>query len=177
MDGRRLLSSSFLTGWRINLLNGAIEYPSALNRPAIVLRTKPDINGKPVHRQFFVNVKDKLRLVRIENEGGRAFLNGYGADNWEIGMAPVERSVPGLLGLLRSTEPAEVLSALVFLGGEHGVKLLDLLKRESIRYPEFLTAFNDPEVMAEVAKLTQSANPWIKEAAVMALVPLAAREW
>jgi hypothetical protein len=110
---------SFQTGWRINLVNASLEYSSKLSGQLMVLRTQPAVNARNIAKEYFAIAGDRLRLVRLENDKGELVQNEYIFPNYEIGLIPLAKTTEDWAAVLESEDIADVLSALVFLGGRH----------------------------------------------------------
>jgi hypothetical protein len=134
----------------------------------VELQCVPFINCRPIARQYYRRLGDRLVLVRLEDDQGRYARNIYEAPNHTIGPKIPRRNAADWEASLSSTDPAEVLWALVWIGGRHadtsafspGVRL---------ETPEDAKAVAEvrqrPGVQKRIAELTLSSNPWIREAA------------
>jgi hypothetical protein len=104
---------------RASLLDATIEYSNEFARDLIVFHTAPVINGRNITKEYFALGNDRLRFIRLENDKGELARNEYVFPNYEIGIAPDAHTVEQWSALLESKDKADVLSALVFLGGKH----------------------------------------------------------
>jgi hypothetical protein len=136
-----------------------------------VVRTAPVINGRDVAKEYFSFGDDRLRVVRLEDSKGAAVQNDYIFQNSEIGIVPSAQTVQDWAGLLRSEDKADVLSALVFLGGRH----LDEQERMALPEPHeskyaalFQELLADVTIRGLIAQLGTSRDPWIRDAAILA---------
>jgi hypothetical protein len=94
--------------------------------------------------------------VRLENSNGESTPNEYRNANLEIGIVPDAKNVNQFAGLLESIDKADVLSALVFLGGRHEYSGL------------FQELMDSPLIHELIERLGGSANDWIRQAAKLA---------
>ena len=161
----------FFAGWRSVLESGAIEYSSHLGTDSIVLHVAKVINGRRVAKEYFSLSNDRLKFVRMEDEQGNAVQNEYIFPNYEIGVIPVATTVDEWASMLESSDRAEVLSALTFLGGRH--------LREPQRH--FVPGTTGEQVRGAISGvdwqpaytradycLTKSEDAWVRQAAVLA---------
>jgi len=156
-------SWSFQVGWRPSLLDATIEYSNEFARDLIVFHTAPVINGRNITKEYFALGNDRLRFIRLENDKGELARNEYVFPNYEIGIAPDAHTVEQWSALLESKDKADVLSALVFLGGkhidEHGESNYAALFRELI---------GSPRIHGVIEHLKNSDSEWVKQAALQA---------
>jgi hypothetical protein len=114
---------------------------------------------------------DRLRLVRLEDSKGEGVQNEYVYPNYEIGLPPDAKNTNEFANLLESSDEADVLSALVFLGGQHLDEPLRRLlpgPHESKYAALFQEVIGDPRIHALIERLTTSDNEWIAQAAKLA---------
>jgi hypothetical protein len=165
---RRTNSWSFRAGWRAELYDASMEYSKELDSDLIVLRTAPVINGRNIAKEFFALKDDRLRFIRLENDKGKLVQNEYIFPNYEIGIIPNANTVEQWTALLQSKEKADVLSALVFLGGKHIDELLPG-PRESTYVNLYRELAASARIHELIEGLSKSENAWIREAALLAL--------
>ena len=172
--GKKLDARYFLTGWRIDIWRAETSQDEELNEDIIEIRSRPVINGRSVKKQFFAFSANRLRFIRMEDFDGKLIRNWYRWPNHTIGVLPEADSVPGFVELLKSDEPADLLSALAFLGGSHLDPDNPLpghvedLKQATL----FRDLCRSPEV-ATLVKVHQPSNvKWVKEAADLADVSM-----
>jgi hypothetical protein len=163
--GKPLGDWSFQTGWRVFLKLAIHEYLSRLRADVVVFDTGPI-------KEYFAVGDGGLRLVRLEDGQGRAAQNEYVFPNFEIGMAPAAVSVDQWVGVLESSDKADVLATLVFLGGRHVAER----ERQLVSEPHeskyaalFLQLAGDARIRDLVRGLMASDDSWIREAAELAV--------
>ncbi len=169
--GARVKSWSFQTGWRMNLSSASLESSAGFDGDLIVIHIQRLINGRNIAREYFALSHDSLRFVRMEDDNGRAVQNEYVYPNFEIGGIPEANGVDEWLKLLESSDRADVLSALMFLGGRHLAEPERRLlpdPKESKYAGLFQQLIGDPRIRADVERLRQSDNQWVREAAELA---------
>jgi len=168
--GELLHSEEFIGGWRIDVRSGQKSNRTEGGPGLVELHSIPFINGRAITKQYYRIVKDRLVLVRLEDDQGKYVRNNYEAPNHTIGPRIPDRDPSAWEASLTSTDPAEVLWALVWIGGRHadttpvgsGVRL------ESPEDARAVQVVRSREsVRKKIAELTKSRNPWIAEAARM----------
>jgi hypothetical protein len=164
-------SWSIQTGWRNELTDASLAYSTELDTDLLTIRTAPVINGRDIKEEYFAIGGSSLRLVRLEDSKGAAVQNEYVFPNYEIGIVPSAKSVQDWIGLLQSKDKADVLSALVFLGGQHlaGKERMMLPEPHESRYAAlFQQLLADASIRDLITQLTKSDNEWIRDAAILA---------
>jgi hypothetical protein len=164
-------SWSFQTGWRNELTDASLTHSTELNTDLLVLRSAPVINGRDIAVEYFAINQDDLRLVRLEDSKGAAVQNEYLFPNSEIGIVPSAQSLQDWIGLLQSEEKSDVLSALVFLGGQHLDEQARMMLPETheSKYANlFQQLLADAGIRESIMRLTQSDNAWVRDAAILA---------
>ncbi len=169
---KRLRSWCFQTGWRIDLDRASLEFRTDLASDVIVLHMVRFINGRNVAKEYFAVGGDRLRFVRMENDKGEAVQNEYVFPNFEIGIVPAGNTEEEWASMLESADRADVLSALVFLGGRH---ITEPRRRfapepaESKYAGLFQQLAGSPCIRELIARLSHSENEWIRQAALLAV--------
>jgi hypothetical protein len=137
----------------------------------IVLKTARVVNGPNITREYFALSNDRLRFVRMENDKGIAVQNEYIFPNQEIGIVPAINTVDEWASLLESKDKADVLSALVFLGGRH----LTEPERHFASEPQgskwaglFQQLVGSPLIRGLITRLSNSDDQWVRQAALLA---------
>jgi hypothetical protein len=164
-------SWSFQTGWRIQLQEASLEHTAELDQDLLVIRTSPVINGRDISKEIFAIAGDQLRLLRLEDSKGNAVQNEYIFPNYEIGIVPQAQTPQEWTDLLQSEDKSEALSALVFLGGRHlaeDERQLLLGPRESKYATLFQELLARPSIRDLIAKLANSSDRWVRDAAILA---------
>ena len=162
---KRIDTWSFQTGWRMILIDAAIEYSGDLGADLISLRTGPVIGGQNVAKEYFALSNDRLRIVRLENDKGELVQNDYVLPNYEIGFVPDATTEDEWVGLLESADKVDVLSALEFLGGRH---IDQSFGHESKYAALFLQLLGSTHIRGLIERLGKTNNDWIRQAAVLA---------
>jgi hypothetical protein len=164
-------SWSFQAGWRNGLTDASLAYSTELDTDLLTIRTAPVINGRDITEEYFAIGGGSLRLVRLEDSKGTAVQNEYVFPNYEIGIVPSAKSVQDWIGLLQSKDKSDVLSALVFLGGQHldGKDRMMLPEPHESKYAAlFQQLLADEGIRDLITQLTKSDNGWIRDAAILA---------
>ena len=126
-------------------------------------------------RGTYALLGERFALVRVEHYSLRSSRyelekNRYDAPNLRVGPHPGHCRAEWLR-LLRSDRDVEVLEALTWLAGVHLNPKLPAPERlhedpaEAKLWHEFLT---DERVKGRIAELTSSADPWVRETALLA---------
>jgi hypothetical protein len=173
-SGSKLSAWSFQTGWRGTPSNAALEHSDHVGGDVILIEMIRFINGRNIAKEYFAISHDQLRLIRLEDDKGQGVQNEYIYPNYEIGVVPDVADVDGWIGLLESSERADALAALMFLGGRH-------LKEPERRFlPDpmgskyaglFQQLLGDARIQGLIGKFTRSNDDWIREAAMLAAHP------
>ena len=170
-DGQLLSSSAFSTGWRLHLEGAMLSSENPLGVPLIVALTRPSINGSDVARQYYAIIEDKVALLRFESSSGRLLRNPYAAPNLAIGPPLPQRSPEEWARALMSADPAQVLRALMWLGGRHldPQRQLPPYMHQAPAESRLVTEIRSREdVRRRVETLKSSDNAWLREAAEFA---------
>lgn len=167
-QGRTLGASDFAAGWRIHLTGVKRTHVPELDRDILEVGSQASINGRDVARQFYALVGEEVVPVRLEDSKGTPVGNIYSAPNFTIGPRPAERTGEEWERVLESDDPAALLSALMWVGGEH----MDVKKplpwdgveeMKEARLAEAVRA--RPGVRELLRRLADSDNRWVREAA------------
>ena len=179
-SGNRLLTSCFQSGWRMTPESASLEFSRDAVSEVLVLHLSQFIGGYDIARQYYAFDEHSLRLIRLEDSAGKAFPAEFVNPNFEIGPPPTTATTTAAwLALLDSRERSEVLSALTFLGGRHVDEVLtadDGTPRRSRYAATFLSLMDDPRIRERLEQHARSHEPWIREAALLALRPPTTRE-
>ena len=167
-EGSLLDTSDFNSGHRIFLTEMKVEHSPEIGRAVLVIDSKGSVNGADIARQFYALVGEQLLLIRLEDSGGRLARNTYVAPNHTIGVRLAGRSANEWARVLKSSDAAQALAALTWLGGTHlnprtrahGHSLEDI--REA-RLVEGLRSRED--IKKTINALIDSENAWLRGAA------------
>jgi hypothetical protein len=157
--GRPLKHCLFDTGWRINIEDARWLEDSGHGFPCLLVCSRPSINGADVTAQYHALLEDGFGLVRLEDSAGQ-FVEGHPT----IGPPVPERTLEEWESALRSSDQAEVLRSLVWLGGHAKLPIRDeQLRLEDVTRGSATRA--QPGVRSAVEALTRSEDRWVREAA------------
>jgi hypothetical protein len=167
---RMIASWSFPTGHRMTPTRASMNFSSELEGDLIVIEMGRFINGRDVGREYFSLRDDRLQLVRIEDQKGKATQNEYVLSG-EIGIIPDANTADDWTRLLESKAKTDVLSALVFLGGRH----LDGPDRDFGVGPHsgkyvglFQQLVSNARIHETIERLSKGDDEWIRQAAQLA---------
>jgi hypothetical protein len=170
-QGKRLSNSEFTCGWRIEVTGVKRTRVPELDRNILEVGSGPVINGRDVARQYYALAGDAVVLVRLEDSKGRPVKNIFDVPGHAIGPAPAGRTAAEWERALNSDDPAEALSALMWVGGRRpDVKRpLPWAGVEELKEARFANAVRArPSVQELLRRLGDSDNRWVREAAEMA---------
>jgi hypothetical protein len=119
-SGRLIAQSEFSTGWRIDISDAKLLPNRIRGESVIQVDSHPVINGGDVARQFYGVVGDRVVLLRLEDSNAECIPNYYAAPNHTIGPDAPPRTEDEWLRCLEDSKSAEILSSLVWVGGQHG---------------------------------------------------------
>lgn len=168
---KRIRSWCFQTGYRGTPDSASFEYSPDLASDLIVLHMVRFINGRDIAKEYFAIRNDRLQFIRMENSTGGIVQNEYIYRDYEIGVVPDANTEQQYLELLESEDKADVLSALMFLGGRHIREPQRTFKDEPTesKYAQFFRQLLDsPRIRDAITGLSNSDNEWIRQAAVLA---------
>jgi len=151
---RRVSGWSFQLGWRGDFRGASLIYSEEVGELEIVIQMQPVINGRNVCKEYFAVGAYPVRFVRMEDDKGEFVRNEYVA-NFEVGIRPEGQKGNDWIAMLDSRRTADVLSALVYVGGGLGEP------------PPW-----NPRFQEIALRLTKSTNQWVRKAALDA-----ARRW
>lgn len=159
-------------GWRHQVTSAGVIESEDLGTHLIVIQTTRPfpirVGAPPGSKQYYAISKRRLRLVRLEDLDGRLVRNTYAYPNQQVGVASDLVSRREWLGRLESGDPVDILSALVFLGGEHlnpKLRREDVLEEDRQQCAVFERLLHSADVRQMVEEYAHSPNPWIREAA------------
>jgi hypothetical protein len=125
----------------------------------------------PKLKQYYSLVGEQMLLIRLEDSEGKLIPNIYGASNHTIGLNQTGRSAAYWEKSLESNDRAEVLAALIWLGGIHwnpAVAAPDYQHEDmsEARLAEEVRALES--VKAAITRLRKSDDAWVRDAAKLA---------
>ncbi len=152
----------FNAGHRRSLTGMRIRKNGLINEEALIANTEYCIGGGHPSSQYYALVGERMELIHLEQDG-ELDRNDYMSSHMTIGPRVV-RSVDEWEKVLSSANSAEILSALVWLGGSHWTDIpspyddkVEAEKAHALR--------SRGGVRKRLGELSQSDNPWIKTAA------------
>jgi hypothetical protein len=163
-SGRLLNSVAFSTGWRINLDSATLRKEPRVAGSVIEVRLGPE-------RQVYGLLNKRVVLLRLEGSNGELIPNNYFAPNHTIGPDVPDLDAQEWEQALASGQKMVILEALVWLGGKHSP---DLSEASLNRQWTSLVAEvrRRPGVRKAIEGLSRSDNPWMHEAARLALAQI-----
>ncbi len=167
-EGRILSSSAFSSGWRIFLTGMKVKYMPEVGREVLEVSSQPSLNGRDVAKEYYALIGEKLLLVRLEDSAGRLIRNYYGAPNHTFGPTITGRTAAEWELALESLDEAEVLAALVWVGGEHWDPREHSpdYKHEEMSEARLADEVRSLDgVKARLGELVRSENAWVRGAA------------
>ncbi|HKV32763.1 MAG TPA: hypothetical protein VJP89_00430 [Pyrinomonadaceae bacterium] len=164
--GRILSKDNFAAGWRTVLTAFRVRKLSVLDSEALIVDTDYCFGGSPA-QQYYAVVGDRLMLVYLE-QAGRFELNKYSYQNLTIGPQ-LSRSAGDWEKALSSAHEAEVLSALLWLGGDHWNGQPWPYNEDEADAKKVSLLRSRDAVRKRLLTLSESDNPWIVAAAGSAL--------
>jgi hypothetical protein len=167
-EGRLLTKCEFPTGWRITIKDARWLEDSGHGFPCLRVCSAASINGADIASQYYAFLDDNFALVRLETSAGADVPIFWSGSNHDIGPPAPKRTPEQWEMALRSSNQAQVLQTLVWLGGHHP----DLPFLEKYGAPgqfeeatRALATRARPEVRSVVETLTRSEDLWLREAA------------
>jgi hypothetical protein len=177
--GRPLTVCDIQTGWRITIKDARWLEGKGHGFPCLLVCSSRDFTGADIASQYYAFLADDFALVRLEDSAGAFVPVNYEITNFTIGPPVPERTPEQWEAALRSSNRAEVLRTLVWLGGLH----TDLPLREggtcAERFEDATWALETrarPGVRSAVEALTRSEDRWVQEAAQHAWQAIQGRE-
>jgi hypothetical protein len=185
--GTVLGTFKFSTGWRMMPHQVRLVRRDESRHPLLEISAS-GFGGfalAPGLRQYYALRGGDFLLVRLEDEDSKISRNGYGCEYPSVGPPVPQPGGEELAKALASEDEADVLRALMWLGGQHETveTLIDDHKDDPEgstlkRCPEamedaklFAAAAVRPEIRESLRTHAASPNIWIREAAELALDP------
>jgi len=165
-DGRLLTDNAFLSGWRHLDFEG-IDRCADEGRPADLLRISTWSMVQGHLQQFYALVGDRVEIVRLEAKGEPEPLKiNYASPNHTVGPVVPPLDEKDCVDTLESGTWARQLSVLAWLGGIHwDGSNPQVWHEDQDAVRAFSNLHSSPRVQMQVARLTQSPDPWIRHAA------------
>jgi hypothetical protein len=167
-EGRPLSGCEFSIGQRIEIEDARWQEDSGHDLPCLLVCSAPSINGADITSQYYAFLDGTFALVRMEDSAGNFVPVNYHNPDHTIGPPVPERTAEQWEAAMRSSDRAEVLRTLVWLGGFHSDPPL---REEGLYVERFedasraLEARSRPGVRSAVEALTRSEDRWVREAA------------
>jgi hypothetical protein len=127
--------------------------------------------GRDLARQFYALLGDAVVLVRLEDSQGTPVANTFSVPNHTIGPPLPPRTAAEWERALGSSDPAEALSALMWVGGEHiNIKMpLPWVWAEEMEEARLAADVRSRPVVRELIRLRANCdNRWMRDAAELA---------
>lgn len=179
-NGNHQAHSEFSTGWRIDMTDAALAQNDLIGAQVIEVHTAPSINGADIRRQIYGIFEHRVALLRIEDSRGKAQPNWYIHPNHQLGPKAPARTEEEWESLVLSSQPADVLEALVWIGGKHRSESerpeRDVHSEETENTQLVAAVRRRRAVQKQIAELVESENQWLREAAVLAQSEMKTRE-
>lgn len=170
-DGQQIGSAYFTTGWHIEITDAAVISEPGFD--ASILRIDTDaVVPEEIEQQYYALQDDQFLLLRLVDGRGTPVRNNYLVPRHQIGPESPTRSEAEWIAALSDPRPAEKLRTLTWLAGEHGLPGepdYDLTKTAGPEAELVQELRANPEVRATVTGYLESDNPWIVDAARLAL--------
>ena len=165
--GRVLSVNDFAAGWRTVLTGFKVRTWFLENKDVLIVDGE-NVFGGHASRQYYAIIGNDIRLIYLSSDDDRFYPNGYSYRNQTIGPK-ICRSADEWEKALRSDDQAEVLSALVWLGGHHWDGALPPYDEDRADAEKVSSLLSRDEVVQRLKELSQSENTRIASAAQSAL--------
>jgi hypothetical protein len=168
-DGTKLRSWDFPTGPRLHFHSALLTPWPEAKAWIIEMRMIPRLGPRIAWIQFAYG-HETLRLIRIEDLAGSYVRSDFHDATHAIGFVPEANHSKDYLDLLQSDWPPDVLAALMVLNGIHPPlhREAQLPPRTFARSTLVQEALRDPDIQAMIAAHATSADPLVREAAIIA---------
>lgn len=163
--GRILNEEEFNAGYRVSLKSIQVRRMEAISSEALVVQGGNVFGGHSL-LQYYVLLGNRISLVYIELDG-LFYRNNYQDGHMTFGPQ-VERSVEEWDKALHSSDEAEVLTALLWLGGLHWNGQPAPYDSDKGEAEKVRALWSRELVRKRVLELEQSGNLWIKGMALSA---------
>ncbi|MBV9929262.1 MAG: hypothetical protein JOZ96_29890 [Acidobacteria bacterium] len=177
-QGRVLSASDFTCGYRIDVTgvkrSRMPEFEVGVQESdvdVLEVGSRRVYGGPDVARQFYALLGDAVVLVRLEDGSGTPVANTFSVPGHTIGPGLPARTASEWERTLASSDPAEALSALMWVGGEHMDVKRPLLwpGAEELKEARLADEVRSRPVTRELIRLRANCdNRWIRDAAQLA---------
>ncbi len=140
----------------------------------LVIDGGTESNRRNTAKQFFAFSGDVLYLIPLEDTEGVIVQNWY-YPGTPLGVLPEAKATDDWIAMLRSRDAVQILAALTYLGGEfHSASrpLPCLSDPERLKVESIRVLRANEQICGLVARHAIAENPWIREAALLALRPI-----
>lgn len=171
-DSDRLISSeSFGAGWRTPVSQAqVVPYPTGRAIDIVRVGSQPDAGVQ----YYGLTSGRRVCLIRLEAGNGLLLPNSYSILSHAVGPVRASVAAESLLQELRSTNPCDVLAALVWLGGRHNSDEVAPQNRLLLEDPaigkSIARLLKAQRIREAIQRLSTSGDEWISDAAAGALV-------
>lgn len=160
-EGRLLNEQKFNAGYRVVLNSIQVRGIELLSSQALVVQGENVLGGHSL-RQYYVLSGNQIVLVYLEMDGMHQ-SNNYNHSNLTVGPQ-LQRSVDEWEKALHSANDAEVLTALLWLGGYHWDGQPAPYDKDKGEAEKVSILSSREQVRKRLFELSQSKNLWIKAA-------------
>jgi hypothetical protein len=172
--GRLNSETTFHTGWRCYLREVKLAPATKANFPMIALETDSWL-GPDYSKQYYAWIGGRFDLVRLEGSNGNAVRNRYYVKHFQCGPPLPKQTETEWEADLVSCDRLKLLRGLLWLGGCHwDLHAGDQPNNQHEEFDDIRLVRNvraRKKVIARLKELTKSEDPWLREAAELALNP------
>ena len=155
------------TGYRMFIRDAVLVKEATLGRDLIAIRTYGTGFLKDKEdRQFYAILDDRVAMVRLEDGDGRLIRKSYHQGAPFLGPPVLDRTFEQWTDALHSTDPVEVLEALVWLSGGHKSSTAERSAdsyEESVEHSKVFEAVRGWAVSDTLVNVHWRSNPWVDE--------------
>lgn len=172
--GRLNSETTFHTGWRCYLQDVKLVPATKTSFSMIALETDSWL-GPDSSKQYYAWIEDRFDLVRLEKSNGSATRNNYYVKHFRCGPPLPKQTESAWETDLVSGDRLKLLRGLLWLGGRHwDLRAGDQPDKQHEEFDDIRLVRNvraRKKVIARLNELTKSEDPWLREAAELALNP------
>ena len=185
--GELVVTSEFLTGYRIGIRDARLIEDSIIDVPVLEITSQP-MTGRNIRKQFYGLLRDRVLLERLEDDRHKIARNMYTERHYIIGPEVLNRPAEDLEAVLRADAHANILALLTWMSGIHGNNKLrseiddsldqrnggyDKINEARVTFHVGVSKYNEiirdllerQFVKERLSQLRNSENQWIREAA------------